>query len=207
MRTKTLLLSAAVGAAGLLAASAQVYSVNSVGYVNETIPTGFSLIANPLTAADNSVPTLLPNVPDGTIIYKFNSATQGFTANNYFFGWGDTTMTLVPGEGAFIYNPGAPFTATFVGQVAQGNLSTTVPAGFSILSSQVPQQGALDTVLGYPVADGDIVYRYDNASSGYLAYNYFFGWNQVPTINVGESFFVYNPGASKTWSRTFSVNN
>ncbi len=206
MRTKTLLLSAAVGAVGLLAADAQVYSVNSVGYVNKNIPTGFSLIANPLVGANNTVPTLFPSVPDGTIVYKFDAGTQGFIANNYFFGWSDPAMTLVPGEGAFIYNPGAGFTATFVGEVSQGNLSTPVAAGFSILSSKVPQQGALDTALGYPVADGDIVYRYDNALAQYVAYNYFFGWNQIPVIDVAESFFAFNSGASKSWTRTFSVN-
>src|SRR5882724_2120301 len=38
MRTKTLLLIAAVAVAGVVASNAQVYSVNAVGYVNKSIP-------------------------------------------------------------------------------------------------------------------------------------------------------------------------
>ena len=55
MRTKTLLLTAIVGALGFTAAQAQVYSVNAVGYVNKSIPSGFSIVANPLNNGDNKV--------------------------------------------------------------------------------------------------------------------------------------------------------
>ena len=206
MNSKTLLLLGVVGAVASSTAGAQVYSVNAVGYVNKTIPTGFSIVANPLIAADNKISTLFPSVPDGTIVYKFNTATAQFTANNYFFGWSDAAQELVPGEGAFVYNPGAPFTVTFVGDVSTGSLSTAVPAGFSLVGSKVPQSGALDSVLGFPVNDGDIVYRYDNAANQYVAHNYFFGWNIVPNIQVAEGFFAYNPGSAKTWTRNFSVN-
>ena len=48
MRTKTLLLTAALSAAGIATSMAQVYSANAVGYVNKLIPTGFSMIANPV---------------------------------------------------------------------------------------------------------------------------------------------------------------
>ena len=47
MRTKTLILTAFVGALGIAGASAQVYSVNAVGYVNKSLPKGFSIVANP----------------------------------------------------------------------------------------------------------------------------------------------------------------
>src|SRR5947207_10303632 len=48
MRTKTLLLTAALAAAGAASAMAQnVYSVNAVGYANVSVPSGFSMIACP----------------------------------------------------------------------------------------------------------------------------------------------------------------
>ena len=47
MRTKTLLLTAALSAAGIASSMAQVYSVNAVGYVNTPLVTGFNLISNP----------------------------------------------------------------------------------------------------------------------------------------------------------------
>jgi hypothetical protein len=51
MRTKTLLLTAALAVAGLSSASAQVYSVNAVGYINLSLPKGFSMICNQLKAS------------------------------------------------------------------------------------------------------------------------------------------------------------
>jgi hypothetical protein len=49
MRTKALLLTGVLGAAlGSASLMAQVYSLNAVGYINVTLPAGFSLIADPL---------------------------------------------------------------------------------------------------------------------------------------------------------------
>lgn len=210
MRTKTLLLSAAVTAAGMLSSMAQVYSVNAVGYVNVTIPAkGYQLIANPLLAADSKLSALLPNVKDGTTVYKYDPAT-GYSVNTFFFGaWGDGNQTLVPGEGAFVLNgdTAAPQTLTFVGEVAQGDRSHAIPAGFSIQSSEVPQAGKLTTDLNFPAADGDAVYKFNAASQSYDSFTFFFGgWSpSEPTVDVGESVFV-NKAAAANWTRTFNVN-
>lgn len=209
MRTKTLLLTAAVTAAGIATSSAQVFSVNAVGYVNVTVPAkAFQLIANPLNAENNSLASLMPSVPDGTTIYKYDPAT-GYSVNSFNFGeWTDPAQTLVPGEGAFILNAdAAPMTVTFVGEVKQGDLSHSIPKGFSIQSSEVPQSGKLETDLKFPTADGDAVYTFNPASGQYTVYNNLFGsWDPAePVIDVGQSFFV-NKVADATWSRSFSVN-
>jgi hypothetical protein len=81
-------------------------------------------------------------------------------------------MTLDPGEGAFIFNPGAAFNALFVGEVKQGALTTPECQGFQIVASQVPQTGALDSDLGFPVADGDTVYLFNNATGSYAISGY-----------------------------------
>jgi hypothetical protein len=211
MRTKTLLLTAALGAAGVASAMAQVYSVNTVGYVNEVFPPGYTMFANPLDAGEgnNLVSKLLGTaVPEGTTVYKFNSATGLYNINGFEFGeWSDKLMTLAPGEGAYINNPTtANLTVTFVGTVMEGTLSTDLPAGFSIRSSKVPQAGQLDTVLGFPVGEGDTVYRWDNGKAAYNIYTFEFGeWGIKPVINVGESFFV-NKKVAATWTRTFDVS-
>jgi hypothetical protein len=207
MRTKTLLLSAAVGAAGLLAASAQVYSVNSVGYINLVIPPGFSLIANQLNGANNTVGALMPSLPIGTTLYKWNGT--GYDINNFSFaGWGNPAMTLNPGEGAFIKNTsGANINVTLVGEVPQGAASNiNVAAGFSIVSSTVPQSGALDAVLGFPAALGDSFYLWNGTT--YDIYNYSFaGFGGNPPVpDVGEAFFVKKQNAAP-WNRDFNVNN
>jgi len=206
MKTKTTLLTALVAFAGGASLMAQVYSVNMVGYVNLTIPNGFSMIANPLNATTNTIAQLLPAPPEGTIVYKFNGTS--YAINSFNFGeWDVPNQTLNPGEGCFIKNTsGAPFTNTFVGEVMVGNLTNAIPSGFSIRASQVPQAGQLDTILGFPVAEGDVVYKFNPGTQNYSIHSYDFGeWSAVPTIAVGESFFVKKL-APANWTRTFTVN-
>jgi len=184
--------------------------VNAVGYVNLALPQGFSLIANPLNGTNNSLNTILPVVPQDTIIYKFNPATQAYeNANTYIsgFGWFPDN-TLPPGEGAFIGLPAAA-TITFVGEVPQGVLTNPMPANFSLRSSIVPQAGALTTTLGYTASNDDVVYQWDRVNQRYTDATTFiggFGWFPAePNIGVGESFFIQRT-APGTWTRTFSVN-
>ena len=208
MRTKTLLLTAAVVAAGFTAVSAQsVYSVNAVGYVNLNIGNGFTMIANPLNTTNNTIGSLFPaSFPDFSNLYKWNEVTQGFDIATYFFGsWDLPNITLNPGEGAFV-NTTTPFTLTFVGEVMQGELTNSVPSLFAIRGSKVPQSGTT-TALGLTVGDFDNLYKWNTANQGYDIYTYFFGaWSpSEPTIAVGESFFL-NSNAPYEWTRTFSVN-
>jgi hypothetical protein len=203
MRTKTLLLTAALALAGTATMSAQVYSVNAVGYVNVTFKKGFTLAANPLNATDNKVAALFASAPDGTVIYKFTAAGT-YDINGKDFGeFEKPNDTMVPGEGVFVLAP-ADFTVTFVGEVPQGALKNSVPKGFSIKSSIVPQSGKLSTDLGFPAADGDFVYLYRNGA--YAISGYDFGeWDSEPTPAVAEAFFV-NKAAAVDWNRNFSVN-
>jgi hypothetical protein len=208
MRTKTLLLTAALSAAGLATSLAQVYSVNAVGYINLLIPAGFSMIANQLDkgAGNNTVLNIFgTTVPEGTTIFKYTGTT--YEANTFEFGeWALAAQTLNPGEGAFIKNPGATaFTVTLVGEVPQGTLNNAVPAGFSIRSSIVPQAAALDPTLGFVPSEGDTVYQWVNATGQYKTASYEFGEWVSPSVAVGESFFL-KTAAAKTWTRTFSVN-
>lgn len=209
MRTKTLLVTAALSAVGLSTTMAQqVFSVNAVGFVNVSLPKGLSLIANPLKAASNTVKDLFATVPDGTTIYKYDGAA--FSINTLDLGdWSDPAQTLLPGEGAFVRNSGSPITVTFVGEVMQGSLSNPIdgPNKLSIKSSQVPQAGKLVADLGFPAVDGDTVYQYNNAAGAYDIHTLDLGdWSGgEPVIAVGEAFFVRKADKSD-WKRTFSVN-
>jgi len=208
MRTKTLLITAALSAAGAATAMAQVYSVNAVGYINLSVPVGFSLIANQLDAGtgNNIVSKLFTGVPGGTTLYKFTGGKYTIDGYDPDAGWDDPNMTLAPGEGAWILNnSAAAVQVTFVGNVPQGTLTTAVPSGFSIVSSQVPQSAQLDTVLGFPVVGGDTIYFYRGGKYVITGYDPDAGWDTSPVPNVGESFWV-STKAAKTWTRTFSVN-
>src|SRR5689334_13849488 len=90
MRTKTLLLTAALSAAGIATSMAQaVYSVNAVGYVNTTLVPGFNLVSNPLdNKTGNTIQNLFGTGVQGTIpnnltVYYFNPDTDAFVTAVY----------------------------------------------------------------------------------------------------------------------------
>lgn len=87
----------------------------------------------------------------------------------------------------------------------QGALSTPLVKGFQIVSSQVPQAGAVDSVLGFQPEENDTVYRFDNASGAYTAATYEFGEWVAPVLRVGEAFFLDKQGNGTAWTRTFNV--
>lgn len=227
MRTKMLLLTAALGAAGITTCMAEVYSVNAVGYVNLQLPGNsfFSLIANPLNGVDNKLATIIPTAPEGAAVLKWDPAAQTFLDPDSFYagfgGWVNTsyepsTTTLSPGEGAFIQMTEAA-TLTFVGEVPQGQLSAPVPVNFSIMSQLTPQEIGLGAT-GFPAGEGDSVLFWDNNTQGYLDplsyFSAFGGWVDTsytpsdPTPKVGQAFFYFRDPANSatTWTRTFSVN-
>ncbi|MCI0748731.1 MAG: hypothetical protein L0Y58_25260 [Verrucomicrobia subdivision 3 bacterium] len=217
MRTKTLLLTAALSAAGVATSMAQVYSVNMVGYINCQVPTGFSMLANQLNASpDNKITTILPAPPNNTQIFKFNPATGGYIFLQFVDGayeGDDLDLAVNPGEGVFI-SAGTAFTATFVGEV-QLSSSVSLPAGFSVAASALPQSLPLTPAppagLDFPVGNGDQIFQFNPATGGYI-FNQFVdgawegdGMGAAPTPAICEPFFVNNAGAAKSWNRTFSV--
>lgn len=212
MRTKALVLAAVLAAGSAVTGLAQtVYSINAVGYVNLTIPNGFSMIANPLNTTNNTLGSLFgANVPDFTTIYKWNGVA--FQSATFLFGACDQpNFTLAPGEGCFI-NATAAFTNTFVGEVIQSPdavtaITNALPAGFSIVSSKVPQEATLSALgLNSAMSDFDTVYRYSNVSGAYTSSTFLFGaWDNDATVAVGEAFWV-NASVAKPWTRIFQVN-
>jgi hypothetical protein len=219
MRTKALLLTAALSAAGVATSMAQaVYSVNAVGYVNTACPPGFSLISNPLKATDNAISTLFKGVPADTVIYKYNGTTWvGATFDGdvlAFLPADAAAQTVVPGEGVFIKNPTATaFTITFVGEVSQNPaagtpLSHAIPKGLSVQSSEVPQAGTADS-LGLVGKADDALYQFNTTTQAYATYSYdgdVGAWGPpLASLKVGEAFF-YKSVLGGTWTRDFNVN-
>jgi hypothetical protein len=206
MRTKALLLSAALFAAGLTASTAQsVYSVNAVGYVNLSLPVGYTMIANPLNTTNNTIGSLITDMPNFSNLLKWTGS--GFNIATFAFGaWDQPNITLNPGEGAFV-NISTPFTLTFVGEVMQGNLTNTIPVGYSIQASKVPQSGGVSTTLGLTqLGTFDNLLKWNG--TGYDVYTVLPGgtWDpSEPTMTVGQSFFL-NVSTAANWTRTFSVN-
>lgn len=223
MKTKMLLMSAALGAASIATAMAQtVYSVNAVGYVNVTVPAGgFALLANPLNQPTNSLTAVLPDVPVNTVVFAWDKTTSAFAqATKRASSWSGASATLLsPGSGFFVKNVATTnINITFVGEVPTGtNMQVTYSPGFTLISSIVPQEGKLKTDLGFPAANSDVVYKFDTGTQSYIQKTYrsssgaWTGGSGAdagvePSFKVGEGFFVKST-AGGTWTRSFSVNN
>jgi hypothetical protein len=171
---KTLLIAAAALAAGVISSQAQVYSQNIVGYVNQSLPTGFTLIANPLDATGgNNVTNVISNPTgalDGSKIYlwtgtTFTVYTIDSTVSSGVADAGDVNpvfnVTLNPGQALFFNNTvGSTATNTYTGTVhveAAGpstnvvgvttNVLSTSPA-FSLVASKIAVGGGVSSVLG-----------------------------------------------------------
>jgi hypothetical protein len=226
MRTKALLLAAAFAAAGVATSMAQVYSVNAVGYVNVNIDPGFNMVSNPLNAADNSIQNLFKGIqgtiPGGLKVFVLDPTSGQFITiqyddiDNQYIPVDKAAALLTPGNGVFVFNPGSTqLKLTFVGEVVQGqNIDNPLPKGFSIKATEVPQDGKPD-VLGLPGQGGDKVFRYNKTTKQYDTYTYDDIDNQwisgagpgLPTIPVGEAFFLFRAQSAGTWHRSFDVNN
>ncbi len=185
-----------------------VYSTNVIGFVTTSLPPGYSLVANPLKAADNSIAVLFKDLPNGVTVSRFDSKTSTLVESLYEDGeWTNSGQSLVPGEGAVFFNPTAEYLLLlFVGEVA-GYSTQSIPEGFSIRSSCVPQPGSLHIDLGFPVAEGDVVHLFDRDKQKYTLYPYSnaAGWAaNPPMVNVAEAFWVEKKIAGK-WAYEFSV--
>jgi hypothetical protein len=227
MRTKTLVLSAIVGALSSASLMAQVYSLNAVGYINVTLAPGFQIIANQLNTTNNNLSPLLDTQVgdgshDGLEFFKFNgsSYTTIVTDSLSTPPWDGpaTATTLNPGEAVFVYNPYTTnITLTFVGTVLQGSLTNTLHLGFNLASSIVPQAGRLDVDLGLAEVDGDEIFQFNQTTKSYVTYvgdslntppwDAPGGYPANPTVAVGGGFFYYTAvTGGNPWVRTFTVN-
>jgi hypothetical protein len=195
MRTKTLLLSALLGALGSVSIHAQttnVYSLNAVGYINVTCPPGFNIVTCPLlTSPDNTVGTVLNNasgIYTHDQVYFFTSGAYGVndTAENFSASPGLGTTTNVDGwshNGTNVAAPGVGFwflnnnstnvVLTFVGTVPTGPITNTLSAGFNLVGSVVPMSGDLasntiSSLTNYNI--GDVVYTYNPLNPPATAY-------------------------------------
>ena len=211
MKTKSLLAAGLLMAATAASSVAQtVYSVNAVGFVNVTFRPGFTIASNPLVGTANTVSALFPNLQVLSQVFKFDPLAGSFISSTYLGSglWTTPGMTLVPGEAYFLKNTAATdVVVTFVGNVSQGTLTTSLPAGFSWASSQVPQSGLVTTDLQLPAGFLDAVFTFDSVN-GYTGYTYLGSnlWTpSEPTIGVGQGFFVKKQTAG-SWTRNFSVN-
>jgi hypothetical protein len=214
MRTIKALACAAALAAGIATSMAQsnVYSLNVVGYYNITVPANqLVLIANQLNTTNNTLGSLIASPPPSSAFYKFTGSWNLYQFDPDDLTWyPDSLVTLNLGEGGYFKSPTA-MTLTFVGEVAQGALVNTGIAPLNanhIVSSMVPQAGAVTTDLKFPAEPSDAVYKFTGSWNLYqfdpddLTF-----YPSEPTFAVGEAMMVKKAagGTATAWTRNFTV--
>ncbi len=231
MRTKTLIIAVAALAAGILTSSAQTYSQNIVGYVNQVLPGGNSLVTIPVNTTNQATidaGQALPCLQTGDAVITFNGVGyQSYTYLNYGPGYtwqnpdgsyGDTAPQLTIGQGFFYSNAqGVPETNTFAGTVVLTQ-SVSLSAGVSAVASAPPVAGAVDgTAFTLPYQTGDAIILFNGV--GYQSYTYLnygpgYTWQNpdgsygdtAPSVTVGQAFFYSNAqGVAEPWTQTLVV--
>ena len=209
MRTKALLIAAAAFAAGIVSSQAQVYSQNIVGYVNNPVPTGFSVQNNPFNNSNgNALTNLIPNTGayDGTYVYVWSGSTYTiYTLDSTLAtGVGDASDTVA--VAAPIINPGTAFylnnqtgvgqTNTYVGSVAistyPGTTTNAIPGTplFALVSSILPIGGGISSVLGLSntgALDGDYVYQPSINANGQFTGYYVSTFDSTLSTGFGDA--------------------
>jgi len=201
MRTKTLLLSAAALAAGVVASQAQsnVYSANIVGYVTVTNGANTAvLLSNPLDNGTNDLISLLPNAGNGATVYVFQSGTLQQAQKSK--GTWSTDYIIPPGTG-FFYKNTADATNTFVGSIAGFSNAIPLTAGITVLAgSPIPFSGNLsdlgtNTLNLNVLPNNSLIYKLVNGSLQ-QAQKSKGSWSQNFSIAPGEGFYVQSPNTT-----------
>ena len=173
------------------------------------LPAGYNAISNPVNATNNAVAALLPAVPNGTIFYKIDSGTGGYSVNHFDSdqgGWespGGAAGELKPGEGAWLYLP-QPTTVSWSGvvPVPQARLDLnfssynfigcvgTQPCSFAELTGFAPRPGDVAYLFNQPVITPPNGTNFSNEASSIHHYGTN-RWDIVPTFFPGRGAFVY----------------
>lgn len=203
-------------------AQSSSYSSNIVGFATVTIPPGYSILGNPLSAGLTNGANEIGLLIDGEQILTWNGSFFEFSSfDSGLGGWIDinlapsTPPSLPPGRGFFFFNPLAEATNfTFVGQVVAAPSSTNCQAvspGFSLISSPLPASVAdiSEAPVSLPLIDGMLVLTWDNATSKYVYAQYDptlgigNGWLDAnlksinaPGYSIGQGFFLFDPRMS-----------
>jgi len=167
MRTKTLLLTAAALAAGLITSQAQtVYSQNVVGYANVATPLGgsyYEITVPFLIGVSNGENEVFgTNLPTGSTVSEWSVGLQAFVTQVYDTTYGpgqpvwymvdDATPTnpvVVPvGQGILLFPNGSNVTNVFAGTVAVNVGSSNVlnlanGGSYYVVSATVPYAGVI----------------------------------------------------------------
>ncbi len=232
MRTKTLIIAAAALAAGMLTSSAQTYSQNIVGYVNQPILPFYNMFVVPFAVnSSNNAEAVFPALQGGDFLATWDPVGQAYTFSVYngtpgswYDGLSYATVNspLLPvGTGVFYNNgQGVNETNTYTGTVVLSQ-TVTLYNFYNMVGSAVPIAASIEDanigLIPNTMQGGDFVATWDPVAQGYTfsVYNgtpgsWYDGLSYAtvpaPNISVGQGFFYNNgQGVNETWTQTVTI--
>jgi hypothetical protein len=169
-----------------------------LSYTNVLVGGGdFTFLANNLCQGTNdTLDDLLPNVPDGSSVFVWDTASQSYVSSTYstLIGW-SPSLTLAPGEGfAFINNGSSQFSLVIHGCQPTCPLPCAPPAnGTQVLVGRLGIGTATySNLFSCPPVCGTRMSIFNVALQDFVNYDYINGsWVPFePVLPVGQSAFV-----------------
>ena len=198
---KKLVMTVAVLACAASIVSAQVTSVNIVGYNKAGTANGLVILSQQFEGGSTPTELFGSSLPLGSTIYQYNGAGYNVATYQNIFLVGDAWSTeLDLSVGGFWVQSSAVNTNIFSGDV---------PAADSITNNLAP--GLTMTTYPYPVAVsisdldltpslGDTIYQYNGAGYNVSTYQNIFlvgdAWSADLSFAVGEGFWYSNNDVS-----------
>lgn len=196
--------------AGLvLGASRAVAQPGGASYTNTILP-GFNLIANQLDRGANTLHDVLPDVPPGSQLLKWNPVNGTFHTDLFddlALLWVDqgsgaaSTTTLSPGEAAFLLNPGAAYPLVFTGMPhTPGGYPTLAREQLHYRSRMTNGPGNWENIVGAPPEEGALLLRWNAVVQSHETNRFAGGaWQpSPPLIHVGEGVVIRLPAGPPT---------
>jgi hypothetical protein len=158
-----------------------------------------TLIANQLDKpGGNTLANIMPSLPCDSRFMKYDNASSTWITTTYSTatGWADGSITLNPGEGAFLCPCCCTngYTLTFTGCPHPDG--TNQVSSFALVSRYTNDVGTYESITKQTPPDGAMVWKW--GCGGYTGYTYIGGdwydqdFNQVPdpTAAVGEAMWL-----------------
>ena len=192
---------------GAATSSVASLTVNCVGTCLDTYTItlwpGTNVIANQLDNGGNTLAEVLPVVPDGAQLRKWDPIGQTYSAAATFHagtGWDTPSTTLQPGEGAFLV-VSVQYNLTFNGiRRCAATLPLCPVVGYQLVSDQIPETGIFgsaytNNLLGLALVANTKVIKLNPQTQ--TTNTYLFNgttWSPAqPTAAIGEAVWLYWP--------------
>ncbi len=179
-------------------------SPNALQTIIRNAPSGYSIISNPFRTLDDTLDSIAPNMPRGSIAYVWSAQAGKYTSSVYVNGW-KPNLTVPVGYGFFLFLQNA-HAIHLTGEPLPPGTVFSLPSGFNLMGSLTNQPVTINQ-MNFPPANGDTAYFFDAVTDRYrfAQFDEIDGaWVPVAEaltpISPGEGFFLFLT-SPRNWTR------